>query len=187
MPDQSQPPTPAPPSRWTPANVFGLLALLSGWLLTLYFELDPEDVRTLSSEAFAAALAESRTWVRVGNGLMTLAATLLGWSIPLPSLRGGGRGGSGGGSGGSSIGTGLGVGMVLVATSMLSGCLAREVRAEHDAQVDWQPRPTCRFEAFADGERAFLMTGPNTCEPDPDICPVVPPPEPEPAPPEVSP
>lgn len=180
MPDQSasQPPTPTPPSRWTPANVLALVALCAGWLLSLVFELDPEDVRTLTPEAFAAALAESRTWVRVGNGLMTLAATLLGWSIPLPSLRGGGHGGSGG-SGGSSIGTGLGVGIVLVSASLLAGCLAREVRAEHDAQVDWQPRPTCRFEAFADGESVFTLTAPTSCEPPPNVCPA---PQPEPAP-----
>jgi hypothetical protein len=60
-----------------------------------------------------------------------------------------------------------------------AGCLAREVRAEHEANIDWQARPTCRFEAFADGESVFTLTGPNTCDPPPDLCPV---PEAEPAP-----
>ena len=173
MPDQSPPP---PPTRWTPFAVFGLLALIAGWALRLIYEVEPEAVRLLSPEALAAALAESRTGLRVGDGLLLLGGSLLGWSPPLPGIRGGG-----GGSGGSSIGTGLGVGIVLGTSALMAGCLAREVRAEHDAQVDWTPRPSCRFEAFADGESVFTLTAPTSCEPPKNICPS-PPPEPAPEP-----
>lgn len=62
----------------------------------------------------------------------------------------------------------------------LGGCLARQVRAEHDAQVDWTPRPQCRFEAFADGESVFTLTAPTACEPPPNVCPAPPAPTPEP-------
>lgn len=70
-----------------------------------------------------------------------------------------------------------GVFLVGLLSAGLGGCLAREVRAERDAQVDWTPRPECRFEAFADGESVFKLTAPTSCEPPPNVCPA-----PEPAP-----
>lgn len=179
MPDQSPasaPTPPQPPPRWTPYAVIGLLALVAGWVLRLIYEVDPEAVKLLSDRELVQALADSRTGLRVGDGLLLLGGSLLGWSPPLPSLRGGG------GSGGSSIGTGLGVGIVLGTAALTAGCLAREVRAEHDAQVDWTPRPECRFEAFADGESVFTLTAPTSCEPPPNICPAPPAPTPTPEP-----
>lgn len=74
----------------------------------------------------------------------------------------------------------LSVFVVGLLAASLGGCLAREVRAERDAQVDWTPRPECRFEAFADGESVFTLSAPTACEPPPNVCPApAPTPEPE--------
>lgn len=53
----------------------------------------------------------------------------------------------------------------------LGGCLARQVRAEHSIDVDWQARPTCRIETFADGESVQVIEGEMACDPPPDLCP----------------
>jgi len=157
----AQPATvPVPPSRWTPYAVIGLLALVAGWIVRLIYEVDPEAVVLMSPADLASAIAESRTGIRLGDGLLLLGGSLLGWSPALPGLTGGGgRPGAGG-----SIGTGLGVGLVLASAAVATGCAPRHVVAETSVEVVIKRGPPCRISVHADGELVGRVDWSKWCE-----------------------
>lgn len=160
MPDQSppaQPPTTAPPSRWTPQAVIGLLCLVAGVILRLAFEVDEGLAKTLTDTELAKALAEARTGLRIGDGLLLLGGSLLGWAPPLPALRLPGGGGSG-------PTTGLTVGLVLGTGAMLAGCAPRHVVAEQSVDVEIRRGPPCLIRVLADGELVARVDWSKRCE-----------------------
>jgi hypothetical protein len=126
----------------------------------LVYEVEPEAASMLSPQQLAAALAEARTGLRVGDGLLLLGGSLLGWSPPLPSLRGGSSGGG--------IGTGLSVGLVLGTGALVAGCAGGTVRADRAwaelADHPNEPPPACKLTLYVDGEQAGPTIYARRCE-----------------------